>query len=189
MSKITSVSLPLLLTLARFVLVVPIVLALANSLWLMALGLIALAGLTDFLDGYLARAWGQESFLGACLDPVADKVLIVAVYATLLLHGAAGFTTPLWFLVLLVMRELVILGGALILGLMRHDLAIRPTLLGKITTTVHLVFMSLLFLAAAFDWDIGWLLRSLFVLAVSCVLMSLVQYVFIGIRGVVCSKK
>jgi cardiolipin synthase len=189
MLKATMFTFPLLLTLARFVLVVPIVLALAQSAWLTALGLIALAGLTDFLDGYLARAWGQESFLGACLDPVADKVLIVAVYATLLLHGAAGFTTPLWFLVLLVMRELVILGGALILGLMRHDLAIRPTLLGKITTTVHLVFMSLLFLAAACDCSWGWLICPLFWLAVSCVLVSLVQYVFVGIRGVICSKK
>jgi cardiolipin synthase len=189
MPKATLFTVPLLLTLARFVLVVPIVLALASSLWGTALGLIVLAGITDFLDGYLARAWGQESLLGACLDPVADKVLIVAVYATLLFHGAAGFTTPGWFFALVVIRELVILGGALILGLMRHDLAIRPTLLGKITTTVHLVFMSLLFLAAAFNWDIGWLLQPLFLLAASCVLASLVQYLFIGIQGVVCSKK
>lgn len=189
MPKTTVVSLPLLLTLARFVLVVPIVLALANSAWLMALGLIVFAGITDFLDGHLARAWGQESVLGACLDPVADKVLIVAVYATLLFHGAAGFTTPGWFFMLLVMRELVILGGALILGLMRHDIAVHPMLLGKITTTVHLVFMSLLFLAASCDWNIRWLLQPLFLLAVSCVLASLVQYIFVGIRGVVCSKK
>lgn len=186
-------TLPILLTLARFVVIIPIVFAVLHDAWLSALLLLVCAGITDFLDGYFARAWGQETLLGACLDPLADKVLVVAVYATLLLHGVAGFTTPLWFLILIVARELVILLGAAVLGLMRHDIDVRPTLLGKLTTTAHLCFMTVLLLSALFD-QLSVLIAPLFWLAAVLVIVSLAQYSYIGIRGIIirgvlCSKK
>lgn len=181
-------TLPIVVTLARFVLIIPIVYTLIHDNFTGALALLVLAGITDVLDGKLARALGQETLLGACLDPLADKLLVVAVYATLLLHGVAGFTTPLWFLLLIVVRELVILVGALVLGLLRHDLAVRPTLLGKLTTTVHLCFMTVLLLATRFDQAL-WLITPLFWLATVLVIASLAQYSYIGIRGIICSKK
>lgn len=174
---------PVLLTLARFVLIAPLIWAITQEAWGLALAVLLVAGVTDVLDGYLARAWGQETILGACLDPLADKALLIALYATLLVHGVAGFVTPTWFFVFLVIRELIIVFGVFIFGIVRHDLAIRPTVLGKVTTVGHLCFISVLFLAAACNC-MTWTIVPLFWTVTLLVSTSLVQYVLVGIRGI-----
>lgn len=99
------------------------------------------ASATDWLDGYLARRWQATSKLGQILDPIADKLLIMSVYLTL---GFGGFI-PLWLTTLVLSRDLLILLSSIgiILG-RRIKVNLAPNFIGKISTTVQMLFVGLL---------------------------------------------
>lgn len=108
-----------------------------------AVGLLAAAGLSDWLDGKIARAWNQQSRLGQVLDPAADRLYIAATLATLAVRGIIGW----WLVGLLAARELL-LGGAL-LALRRHSYGpLQVSLVGKAATLCLLYAFPLLFLGA-----------------------------------------
>ena len=106
-----------------------------------ALALIIVAGLTDWFDGYTARRFGQSS-VGVALDPLADKALLVTLFVVL---GVMRLI-PLWMLGLAVGRDLVILGGALLLRVFRGKQRFLPSTLGKVSTFFQLVLVSLVVL-------------------------------------------
>jgi cardiolipin synthase (CMP-forming) len=106
-----------------------------------AVGLLVAAGLSDWLDGKLARAWNQQSRLGQVLDPAADRLYIAATLAGLALRGII----PWWLVGLLVSRELVL--GVALLALRRHDYGpLQVSLVGKAATLCLLYAFPLLFL-------------------------------------------
>ena len=106
-----------------------------------AVGLLVAAGLSDWLDGKLARAWNQQSRLGQVLDPAADRLYIAATLAGLALRGII----PWWLVGLLVSRELVL--GAALLALRRHNYGpLQVSLVGKAATLCLLYAFPLLFL-------------------------------------------
>jgi cardiolipin synthase (CMP-forming) len=108
-----------------------------------AVGLLVLAGLSDWLDGAIARAWNQQSKLGQVLDPAADRLYIAATLVAL----AVRAIIPWWLVALLVGRELL-LGGALLV-LRRHDYGpLQVSLVGKAATLCLLYAFPLLFLGA-----------------------------------------
>lgn len=118
-------------TVLRGIATVPIVWLLIQGYQIAALIVFALAACTDFIDGYLARSRGEESTLGALLDPVADKVFGTAVLATLVYIGSL----PLWMLMVLAAKELLLLfGGLLLLSGGKKVTKARP--LGKYATVV-----------------------------------------------------
>ena len=126
---------PLLLTLARLPLAPAVVVCLLRGRYFEALGLLALAGLTVVADGQLARRLGATSRLGAYLDPVADKILLVSVY--LALGGAA--LVPVWLVWLVVGRDvLILIFGGLVVRLRRADRP-SPSVWGKLSTVVQVV--------------------------------------------------
>ena len=98
-----------------------------------------IAGISDALDGYLAKQNNQTTQLGAILDPMADKTLLVGVYITLGLHGSL----PNWVVVLVVFRDLLIIGGILILFLVRLDVKMQPLLISKINTASQLALAAI----------------------------------------------
>lgn len=98
-----------------------------------AFGLFALAGLSDAVDGWLARR-GGASAIGAVLDPLADKALMVGMYVTL----AAVDQLPDWLAILVVFRDLVIVGGVLLLWVTAHPMTIRPMELSKANTALQI---------------------------------------------------
>ncbi len=100
--------LPNLLTCLRLALVLPVAWLLLRQQYPQALWLFLLAGLSDALDGLLARRFGWTSRLGAWLDPIADKLLLVISYVCLTLNGLV----PVWLTAVLLLRDLVIVGGA-----------------------------------------------------------------------------
>jgi cardiolipin synthase len=106
-----------------------------------AVGLLIVAGLSDWLDGKLARAWNQQSRLGQVLDPAADRLYIAATLAGLAVRGIIGW----WLVAILVSRELVL--GVALLALRRHSYgALQVSFLGKAATLCLLYAFPLLFL-------------------------------------------
>jgi cardiolipin synthase len=124
------------ITLARLCIVPGAVWLVLHGRTLAAFWLFLVAGLSDALDGWLARRAGGSA-LGAVLDPVADKALLVSMYVTL----AATGDLPDWLAYLVVFRDLVIVGGVLALTVLGQRVAIRPLLVSKLNTFLQIVLV------------------------------------------------
>ena len=136
------------LTFLRIFLVIPFAWALANGHYRPALVLFFVAAITDGLDGFLARVFGWKSRLGAIADPLADKLLMVTAYLTLCVTGVL----PLWLFVLVLTRDLVIVGGGLLFHHRFGPYEVAPSVLGKLNTLVQIVAALAVMLAeAGFD--------------------------------------
>ena len=174
-------SLPNALTITRIVTVAPLVWLMWTGHYLGALAVAMLAGLTDVLDGYLARRFSWQSHFGGWADPAADKLLMSAAYITLALLGAL----PVWLSVLVIGRDIIIAAGALMYRKLFGQFNAQPTLWSKATTftQVLLIWMKLVVLA-------GFGLPSVFfewmVVVVSALTVStLIQYMWLwGHRAV-----
>jgi cardiolipin synthase len=112
------------------------------------------AGISDAVDGWWARVRNARSFLGSVLDPVADKALLVSVYVSLAVIGVL----PDWLAILVVFRDLVIVGGLLVLALMGTSPAIKPLLVSKLNTLMQIALAGTALLLSGFGLDGGWLL-------------------------------
>lgn len=135
-------NIPNLLTVLRIVLVPVIIILLIQGQYTKALACFILAGVTDGLDGMLARVLNQTTVVGAYLDPLADKALVISMFLTLAIVGVI----PGWLAVIVVSRDFIILGGILMLTLMSVNLEIRPSFISKINTMFQLatLFFALL---------------------------------------------
>jgi len=142
--------LPTALTLLRLALTPAVVLAVLAEQDRAALAAFLTAGLSDAIDGALARRWGAVTRFGALLDPVTDKILLVATYLALAVRGVA----PRWLVALVIVRDLLILLVAgLLLAVKRAD-ELRPSVWGKAATSIHVVTVTTLLVMKATDW--GW---------------------------------
>jgi CDP-diacylglycerol--glycerol-3-phosphate 3-phosphatidyltransferase/cardiolipin synthase len=100
-----------------------------------AITVFVLASVSDALDGYLARHWNQRSALGALLDPIADKLLLLAALVTLGLVPLEHFRSfPIWFTAIIISRDALLLGGYFILRHFIHQIEIKPHWTGKLST-------------------------------------------------------
>ena len=126
---------------ARVILVAPIVVFLSQQEYLTAVVLIGVAGVSDAVDGFLAR-------LGSILDPAADKLLAISVFFTLAYLGLI----PLSLAILVVLRDAVIVGGAAAYQWLVAPLEGEPRLISRINTTCQFIFVGLTLTAAAFGW-------------------------------------
>lgn len=108
---------------------------------LVAIGVFILAAATDGIDGYVARRWNQRSRLGALLDPIADKGLLLTAIITLsLTHWTHSF--PMWFAVLVIARDAVILLGCGILYFFHQNLEVSPSWSGKAATAFQMLALA-----------------------------------------------
>jgi cardiolipin synthase len=128
------------LTLFR-ILTIPIFLELlAYHFYWEALLVFAIGGFTDFLDGFVARRMNQQTAVGAYLDPVADKLLVIASYIML---GSMG-GIPVWLTVIVVARDiLIVLGYGIIYVLVEERLQVRPSIIGKLSTALQLLTLAI----------------------------------------------
>jgi cardiolipin synthase len=123
----------------RILLVVPVVWALATEQFELALLLFAIAGISDGLDGFLAKHFHWESRLGSILDPIADKLLLVATFASLTWLGLL----PLWLLWLVLARDVIIIGGGLAYHYYVGQFDLSPLWSSKINTTLQIALVLL----------------------------------------------
>ena len=136
-------NIPNLICLARIVLVIPIIRSLWQEQFMLSLLLIIIAGLSDIFDGYLAKKNNWRSYLGAVLDPAADKILLVSLFLTL----QSMDLIPLWLTLTVITRDLMIIFG---LSLYRYFVGVpkpKPTRISKLNTTIQLVFIIFVILA------------------------------------------
>lgn len=161
-----------------------IVLAMVMHYWGFAFWLFLIAALSDTIDGSIARLSGEKTFLGACLDPIADKLLILSCFFTLAFVQSPLFSVPLWFVLFVLIKELIVLGGAFTILLLGGQLTIGPTLLGKVTTLVQMAFIIWLFACYFFHWLPIKTYYTMLGLVFCLTLLSLIQYIRIGFRTV-----
>lgn len=129
------VNLPNFISLARLLSTPVVVWLMLTGAMGLAFWLFALAALSDAVDGYIARRTHGETVLGAYLDVLADKVLLASVYVVL---GALGYL-PLWLVMLVVFRDLLIVGGVLLLRLLALPFKMRPLMVSKVNTVAQIM--------------------------------------------------
>lgn len=127
--------LPNAICLLRIALVWPIVVAIERGAWSSALTLFVIAAVSDGLDGYLAKRFGWTSDLGRVLDPVADKLLLVAVFLTCTWQGLV----PAWLAAAVIARDVMIGAGSLVFRVWFGPLQGHPTVLSKVNTALQIV--------------------------------------------------
>ena len=125
---------PNLLTLARIAAVPVLILFLYEGRYGAALTVFVLAGITDGLDGWIAKRFKCVTRLGSILDPLADKILIVSTYVMLVLAG----DLPFWLILLIGFRDLGIIAGVLVLNTLNGHVQMQPSLLSKVNTFLQI---------------------------------------------------
>ncbi len=171
-------TIPNVLTIARFLLTPGFAMAFVNHRFDLAWILFAVAGVTDALDGVLARILRQRTMLGAMLDPLADKVLLMTSFICL----ALADKLPGWAAVLVVSRDAIIVGGLLVLQFWGVDVQsrIRPTLVGKATTCAQILQVLLVMTRETMGWPDQQFLDVLLLATAGLTMVSGISYVLIG---------
>jgi len=147
--------------------------------WL-AVSAFIIAAVTDALDGWIAKRFKQKSELGAVLDPLADKALLLAAIITLsIIHVPGLYRLPLWFLVLVLGRDAILLMGFAVLHAFTRHVRVRPHWSGKISTALQMCTVSIILLK--FDWlQIDWWVWAAGVFT----FVSLMVYIVRGVRTI-----
>jgi cardiolipin synthase (CMP-forming) len=178
------VTLPNLLTIFRMVLIPVFVSMLFYQRFVWALVIFVVAGITDGLDGLLARRFHQQSQLGRILDPIADKLMLVTSFVVLSMRGV--FPTPLprhlpipfWVTITVISRDVFILIGAAAINMMTGFRAFRPSWLGKASTVVQIVAVAAVILAAEVRVGASYYLPTIYASVFALTVLSGIHYVF-----------
>ncbi|MDE1462383.1 CDP-alcohol phosphatidyltransferase family protein [Spartinivicinus poritis] len=177
MSPALSLSyIPNVLTVIRLLLVIPVALALWWRAYQLAFVLFIVAGLSDGLDGFLARRFNWHSRFGAMVDPLADKLLLVVTYIMLTLTGII----PWWLMAVILGRDLIIVSGAVAYHHLVGPYEFKPTLLGKLSTFCQIILAVLLIINLALIVSIPvWLVDGLMLLTLTVTILSGADYVWV----------
>ncbi len=140
--------LPNAISISRIALILPILWLFVNEQFGWALALIFGAGLSDGIDGYLAKKYHWDTRLGAFLDPAGDKLLIAWSYGTLAYLGHI----PVWLAFIVIFRDVVIVAGSFIYHYLVRRLDGEPTRISKLNTALEFTFLVLVIAKAGYDW-------------------------------------
>jgi len=162
------VNLPNLITVGRLLCVPIEVYLLIEAAYMAALALFVVMVFSDGLDGYLAKRNDQVTELGAMLDPLADKALLVSVFITLGLRQ----DLPTWLVVFVVFRDLFILGGVIVLFLLQVKVRMHPLLVSKINTGVQMMLVVLILAELSLKVDFDFLPNLMIYLAAATTAIS-----------------
>jgi cardiolipin synthase (CMP-forming) len=169
------------LTLLRLLAIIPF------SIWSMhgrdraALILFVAAGLTDTLDGTIARRLGQTSKIGRLLDPLTDKLFTGAAYVVLSAFRPGLSSIPLWVMYAVLLRDILILAGSLLVYGARRNSGFKPSIYGKLNTFIE-IGVVVCFLAAPDVWFVPALLPGCYILLLVSLLVSTADYLRAGLR-------
>jgi cardiolipin synthase len=183
-------TLPNLLTMLRMVMIPIFVSLLFYQRFYWALAVFMIAGVTDGLDGLLARRFNQKSQLGTILDPIADKLLLVTSFIVLSLpsispqqEAPSHLPVPFWVTTAVISRDVFILVGAAAINIVTGFRSFRPSLLGKINTVVQIFSVVAILIAAGIPSYIsGYYLPTVYVTVFMLAVLSGVHYVFFATK-------
>lgn len=136
------------------------------------------AGVSDALDGFLAKRFDMETDLGKYLDPIADKALLVSVYVTL---GIEGYV-PNWLVILVVFRDVFIVGGALLFETMTHSLTMQPLMVSKLNTVLQITLAAAVMANIGYGIELDGAMDALVILTALTTALSGVTYAVVWIR-------
>ncbi len=169
-----SSQIPNILTLIRIAACPLLILLLHDGKYELTLYLFIVAGITDGLDGYIAKRFNCESKLGAVLDPTADKLLIASSYIMLAILG----DIPFWLLIMVIFRDLVIIGGYFILIAMSYEVPMKPVYSSKLNTFMQISLMVAVLLEKSMLLSVPLVVEFLIAGVVATTLISGGQYVY-----------
>jgi cardiolipin synthase len=169
-----------LITLGRLLVVPLVVWLILSGDYALTFWLFAAASVSDAIDGYVAKHFDQRSDVGALLDPIADKALIVSLFVTL---GLAG-DLPTWLVILVVFRDLLIIGGFLLATTLTQPIAWRPLMVSKVNTALLLVLVTGVLAKLAFGLEVQALITGLVYLTGATTVASGAAYLVRWGRGV-----
>jgi cardiolipin synthase len=148
---VAGMTIPNLITIARLVLVPLIVWFIISGQAVASFAVFLAAGISDAVDGFLARQFNLRSTLGSYLDPLADKALLVSIYISL----AVLAELPLWVVILVVSRDLFIIGGVVLSWMLGQPVEMRPLIISKINTVVQIVLAAVILGDLALPLDLS----------------------------------
>jgi len=146
-------------------------------MWI-AFVLFVAAGISDAVDGYLAKRFNMTTELGAYLDPLADKALIVSIYLTLGINGLI----PGWLVILVVSRDIMIVGAVMLSWLVGSPIKVKPLLVSKLNTVAQIVFACVVLGTLGFGYELPTLTLVLMSLVAALTLLSVAAYVAEWVR-------
>ncbi len=180
-------SLPNVLSILRIILTVPVVMTLLNHQYFLAMVLFFIAGVTDALDGWIAKRYSLQTRLGSILDPAADKLLLVSSFVALYLIELL----PLWLLALIFLRDLMIVSGTigcfLGSGNLKSDL-LSPSKLSKFNTVLQILLVLFLVIIQIYPVPSQWVIIFFIVVGTSTVLSG-ADYVWVWTERVISQEK
>ena len=163
---------------ARILMVPVVVWAIASGQMRLAFLLFLAAAISDAVDGFLAKRFGMTTELGAYLDPLADKVLIVSIYVTL---GITG-TIPLWIVILVVSRDIMIVGAIMLSWVVDQPVAIKPHAVSRLNTAAQIFYACLVLASLGYGFGAEPVLTLVMVLVAALTLLSVGFYVAEWVR-------
>src|SRR5215471_2052015 len=166
------VNIPNSLTLARIFLVPLVVWLIITHAMYAAFVLFLLAGLSDAADGFIAKRYGWHTELGAYLDPIADKALLVSIYVTL---GFSGHL-PAWLVIAVVSRDILIVGAVVLSWMLSRPLTMHPLLISKVNTCAQIVLAGLVLAELGLGLGLDPLVQLLIWIAGTLTIVSAAAY-------------
>lgn len=159
----------------RVLLVAPVIYFLLHKNYHVALGLFIVAGLSDALDGFLAKRYDWTSQLGSFLDPLADKLLLVSCFSVCVLTGLM----PIWLFVLILLRDLIVAFGALAYHFVVEEFNGTPPFSSKLNTTFQIVYLVMLISSeGVVAIPTGWIEFVLYAVAATTTISGL-EYIWV----------
>ena len=174
-------SIPNFLTVFRFFLVYPIVISILEQNYQLTLFFFFIAGVSDYLDGFLARKYFWESRFGKIFDPISDKVLVIATLISLSLVGEIN----IYLTMFLLSRDLFIIVGVILSSLLIKDYEIRPYFSGKFNSFVLMTYLGFIILEITFNFVPSLFLNFLMTTLIITSLYSVIEYLIYPGRKVI----
>lgn len=166
-------TIPNLISIFRLLIVPLIVWLLSIQEFSIAFWLFLAAGISDGVDGFIAKKFNQTSDLGAHLDPIADKVMLVAVILTLGIQGLL----PIWLVILAISRDILIVGAVILTWIINEPIPMKPLLVSKANTVAQIALVCVVMGAMAFELSLGASLNILIALVAGLTVISTIAYI------------
>ena len=171
-------SIPNLITLGRILLVPVVVWAITAGQMQIAFALFLAAGISDAVDGFLAKRFGMATELGAYLDPLADKAMMVSIYVALGITDAI----PRWLVILVVSRDIMIVSAVILSWLVDKPMPLKPLFVSKLNTVAQIALACVVMAALGFDFNADMAVTILTALVAALTLLSVAFYVAEWVR-------